>query len=294
MSELNKMQPDSTQPKTPLEKGSRVSIINTVQTPLGFFVLVVLIVEAILGITASSSSGNDKTFLIGGMLALIFLLVLIVSGMAVFKPPSLYGKAPTTQTNVVISSVSQDILAGTQIVKQPKILLASSMSDLKQLQNELQLLQAAFPKSIVAKSDLTSSSFLELLRLNKYDIVQLNATVRVDGSVEFKTKDAITGDALVRYLELHNTSLLILTSCNSVPLAAKLAAKINMIAATGNLPNDVFKQWQKVFYGLLSDGYLLSKAYRLANYGLQVIEKDVEGTPLSILLVMKQDVIFKK
>src|SRR5712692_9381528 len=127
MSELNKMQPDSTQPKTTLEKDSRVSIINTVQTPLGFFVLVVLIVEAILGITATFSSGNDKTFLIGGMLALIFLLVLIVSGMAVFRPPSLYGKLviPTTQTNAVISSTPQDILAETQIVKQPKILLAS-------------------------------------------------------------------------------------------------------------------------------------------------------------------------
>ena len=74
------------------EKDSRVSLINTVQTPLGFFVLVVLIVEAILGLTANFSTGSDKTYLIIGMLILIFLLVLIVTGMAVFRPGALNGE----------------------------------------------------------------------------------------------------------------------------------------------------------------------------------------------------------
>jgi len=44
----------------------------TVQTPLGFFVLVVLIVEVILGTTtATLSEGFDRTILIVGMIALI-------------------------------------------------------------------------------------------------------------------------------------------------------------------------------------------------------------------------------
>ena len=67
-------------------EASRVDIIQTVQTPLGFFVLVVLIVEAIFGIVAGLSTGADRRYLIFGMLALIFLLVAIVSVIAVFRP----------------------------------------------------------------------------------------------------------------------------------------------------------------------------------------------------------------
>ena len=78
--------------ENPESKEPRVAIINTVQTPLGFFVLVVLIVEVIFGIISGLATGNDRTYLIFGMLALIFLLVVIVSFMAIFHPEALYGK----------------------------------------------------------------------------------------------------------------------------------------------------------------------------------------------------------
>jgi hypothetical protein len=70
----------------------RVEIIETVQTPLGFFTLTVLVVEIILGFVASLSGGLDRTYLIIGMLILIFLLVIIVSILAFFKPEALMGK----------------------------------------------------------------------------------------------------------------------------------------------------------------------------------------------------------
>ncbi len=73
-------------------KGLRIAIINTVQTPLGFFVLVVLIVEVIFGIISGLAAGSDRTYLIFGMLGLIFLLVLIVWSTAIFRPEALYGK----------------------------------------------------------------------------------------------------------------------------------------------------------------------------------------------------------
>jgi hypothetical protein len=81
-------QPDKTEQS---EKDTKANIINLVKTPLNFFVLVILIVEVVFGISASISSGSDKTYLIVGMLILIFLLVLIVAGMAFFRPASLYG-----------------------------------------------------------------------------------------------------------------------------------------------------------------------------------------------------------
>lgn len=76
------------------DKSSRQSIIQTVQTPLGFFVLVVLIVEIILGVLASSSEGSDRTYMVVGMLGLIFLLVIIVALLAAFRPQALQGTPP--------------------------------------------------------------------------------------------------------------------------------------------------------------------------------------------------------
>lgn len=54
--------------------------------------LVVLIVEVIFGIISGLTTGNDQTYLIFGMLGLIFLLVLIVSSTAIFHPEALYGR----------------------------------------------------------------------------------------------------------------------------------------------------------------------------------------------------------
>ena len=75
-------------------QSSRVSIIETVQTPLGFFTLSVLIVEIIIGITANFSQGSERTYLIICMIALIVLLVVIVASFAYFRPEALMGKRP--------------------------------------------------------------------------------------------------------------------------------------------------------------------------------------------------------
>jgi hypothetical protein len=50
--------------------GSKAAVIAAVQTPLGFFVLVVLLVEVVLGSVAALTAGIDRTYLILGMLAL--------------------------------------------------------------------------------------------------------------------------------------------------------------------------------------------------------------------------------
>lgn len=94
----------------PSNSDSKVNIINAVKTPLGFFVLVVLIVEVIMGITASFSTGSDKTYLITGMIALIFLLVIIVSGIAIFRPMALYGLPTTPSESSSDSAVFTDLM----------------------------------------------------------------------------------------------------------------------------------------------------------------------------------------
>ena len=49
--------------KNNVNQSERVRIIETVQTPLGFFTLTVLIVEVILGITTNFSQGLERNYL---------------------------------------------------------------------------------------------------------------------------------------------------------------------------------------------------------------------------------------
>ena len=271
-------------------KESRVAIISTVQTPLGFFVLVVLIVEVILGILASFSSGNDKTYLVVGMLALIFLLVLIVAGMAVFRPLSLYGKQTRIRVSsspVTLPDSQKEIFSSIETVKNPRVLWACNWPDSlgEMMEKDTQVIKQAFPKSaLITEKELTADRFRELLTKNKFDIVQLTVNVGHDGSIIFSADERIPSQGVAHLLEVSKTKLLVLACCNSVPLAAELATKTNMIAATGNLAVKGFAAWQSVFYQLLSDGNPLSRAYSVASSTVQ--------SPIVIL--MKQDVVFTK
>ena len=80
--------------KTNSEQSNRLGIIKTVQTPLGFFTLTVLIVELILGFAMNSTQGQGTWFLIVSMITLIFSLVAIVALLAFFRPEALSGKRP--------------------------------------------------------------------------------------------------------------------------------------------------------------------------------------------------------
>lgn len=81
-------------------QSNRASIIETVQTPLGFFTLTILVVEVILGIAANFSQGSDRSYLIVSMIAIIFLLVAIVAGFAFFRPEALRGRRPVANRSV--------------------------------------------------------------------------------------------------------------------------------------------------------------------------------------------------
>ena len=69
----------------------KAELIRAVKTPLGYFTLIVLVVEAIIGGIIPFTSGQDRTFLIIGMLVIILCLIIIVAFMAFFRPYTLYG-----------------------------------------------------------------------------------------------------------------------------------------------------------------------------------------------------------
>jgi len=93
-------------------RASWSEIIRTVQTPLGFFALVVLVVEAIVGGIAALSSGTDRTYLLLGMLVVMITLIFIVAILAFIRPESLHGQRPAnvaliqTQAQRTVAAVS--------------------------------------------------------------------------------------------------------------------------------------------------------------------------------------------
>jgi len=80
---------------------SRIGIIQAVQTPLGFFVLVVLVVEVIFGIVAGLRPDADRTYLIRSMVALIFFVVLVVAFLA-YREKGLNSPGPKEELSTAI------------------------------------------------------------------------------------------------------------------------------------------------------------------------------------------------
>ena len=297
MGELDPQEP----PKAPESSnyGERASIIGAVQTPLGFFALVVLVVEALLAVTASIFTGPNRTLLIVGMLALIFCLVAVVTWMAIFRPLSLYGGsiAVDSQPNnpAVAGGIPNTGEVKTKTIYRPRIFFGSNMLAELAPYTELtaRTIRKAFPRSSYHYNlQLSAANLKDILSTEKFDMVQLEVHVRKNGEIEFlelnanggyQVVETMTSESLAALLELAEAKLLILASCDSVPLAAKVAPKLNMIAGTGDIYTNAWHEWEQIFYRLLSQEFLLSKAYSAAS---SIVE-------LPIVMVLKEDVAFK-
>ena len=79
---------------------ARASIIEIVTTPLGFYALVVLIVEVILGFVAAFGAGLDRTLTISGMLVVIIGLILLVAYFAHHRPEVLSAQRADVKLDV--------------------------------------------------------------------------------------------------------------------------------------------------------------------------------------------------
>jgi hypothetical protein len=115
------------------------SIIRSVQTPLGFSALVVLVIESILGGLAVRATGRDFTILLVGMLATVLLLVVAVFWTAGSGAASLASKVPpqpgisvrptppsTRKYDVFLSSVLAGFADDARLLKEKELALAVS------------------------------------------------------------------------------------------------------------------------------------------------------------------------
>jgi hypothetical protein len=76
----------------PEKLADRLTLIDAVKTPLGFFALVVLVVEAMLGGLALASTGEDRAFLIRAIPVILVALVILVAAMTILRPEALWGQ----------------------------------------------------------------------------------------------------------------------------------------------------------------------------------------------------------
>ena len=258
---------------------SRASIIQTIQTPLGFFALVVLTVEVIFGIVAAMSVGSDRTYLIIGMLLIILLLVVIVAFLAVWRPESLSGQRPTANSNL-----STDISTAIQI-KHPKVLCASTAQfEILGFEKDIKTLKSHFNNTEV-KHGLTSNEFKSLLSDKKYDVIHLLAYVDPEtDNLIFSESDRLTYLGFSNLIKISQAHLVVLATCDSINLAARVARNTNIIASTAIMQTNDFIEWADFFYRLLSHKHSLSQAYDIAT-------TSTANAPM--VLLMKQDITFE-
>jgi len=88
-------------------KNDRVSIINSVRTPLGFFVLGVLVVEAALG--GLAAKGPNQLTALYGMFFFLAALIAVVAILAVYKPEALHGRREAAEGPSKIRKFSDDL-----------------------------------------------------------------------------------------------------------------------------------------------------------------------------------------
>ncbi|WP_433628575.1 hypothetical protein [Nocardia sp. CA-120079] len=196
------------------------------RTPLGFFALVILAVEGILAVVAGSTDGADRTFVVIGMVALVLFLVLLVAGMAIWRPHSLYGHGQTAPQDPPSSAPrdSQQIEVF-QRIGRPGFFISSF--DSRFLAEDARIVTDNFPRSSITTRSASAQGIREGLLNQKFDIVQLTAP-NIDSAGAIHTNDGTLSAAGFMELVRHaDVSLVVLASCQSVGLAAAAAPHLS-------------------------------------------------------------------
>lgn len=160
----------------------RVKILESLKTPLGFFVLLVLIVEVIFVITLGLTQDEVRTNIIYFLMAIIFVLIVIVTLLAIFRPEALSGMRYKSDSpsmlelqnaNIEINDLEIRIQELDEYNKQ----LANDNQKLNETRNEMQKLIERNIQ-IDAELELYKSLRLQILGLLSGSSISLSEIVR--------------------------------------------------------------------------------------------------------------------
>ncbi len=142
----------------------------------------------------------------------------------------------------------------------------------------------AFSKSdFCIEKNLSSDVLrLELIR-QKFDIVHLLMDLdQADGTLIFENGDRMRADGFVQLVRQTGAKLVVLATCDSIALGAKLAPHTNVVAATTSFMAPTFAPWATSFYHMISNKNSLSRAFEIARV----------TTDAPMILLMKRDTMF--
>ena len=173
-------------------------------------------------------------------------------------------------------SVNNEIPTIKRITK-PKILCASnSQFEEFGFEKDLTTIQNYFPGQVVTARNITVRTLREILTEQQFDILHILAYVAKNGDLvlsnydpeekkEQKTNEKISAEGFAKLIEVSNISLVVLATCDSLPLAASLNRKTNLVAAMDVVQIDEIIEWEDCFYGFLSKGFSVAKSFELSK-----------------------------
>ena len=172
--------------------------------------------------------------------------------------------------------VNTDFPTIKRIIK-PKILCASNPQyEELGFEKDLTTIQNYFPGQVISAHNITAKSLRGILTEQKFDILHILAHVLKNGDLLLSsyapekkepeiTSEKISAEGFAKLIEVSNISLVVLATCDSLPLAASLNRKTNLVAAMDLIGIDEMVEWEDCFYGFLSKGFSISKSFELSK-----------------------------
>jgi hypothetical protein len=156
---------------------------------------------------------------------------------------------------------------GAITLTRPSALIANVMPEDFDLQrkHDARVLREHFPlRSRITSARLTGDGIRERLLTDQFDIVQLTTNIDAGGEIRVG-HGSLPARGFVELLRQARAKLLVLSSCQSVSLAANVAPHVNMIAGTDNLNTEAWCRWSEISDRLLSSGVPLSRSFAVAQ-----------------------------
>lgn len=164
-----------------------------------------------------------------------------------------------------------------QVVRNPKVLCATSKQYQDTIGEDIELIRGAFPESVHHLVSTSSDDLRKLLVENHFDIIHVASYIcprsgdLIFSEVDPRTKKDVSGkpdyleiDTFVRLVMEAGTSLVVLPNNEALPLVAKLLPVTNVVFALDPIDLKTLANWIQEFYLMLSKGYSLSDACRKA------------------------------
>jgi hypothetical protein len=176
-------------------------------------------------------------------------------------------------------------------IDEPKFLCAASSLYAKyDFDGDSKAMNDAFPGRVSVEASVNGNKLRQLLANSRWDAVHLVVNVHsVSGSINLSadhenrvdetSPDNITAEGAAALLHNQQVRLVVLATCDSLALAARLTRVTNVIAGIGWLEGKRAVEWAQLFYGFLARGKSLASAFDLSQ----------KATDVPLVLLTKRD-----